>query len=31
MDVTHFSTIFKRMYGISPRAWRDQNHPRASG
>ncbi|MEU7821723.1 helix-turn-helix domain-containing protein [Catellatospora sp. NPDC049133] len=30
MDATHFSKVFKHAYGISPRAWRDQNHPRAS-
>lgn len=29
VDATHFSKIFKQMYGISPRAWRDQNHPRS--
>ena len=30
VDATHFSKVFKQTYGISPRAWRDQNHPRAS-
>ncbi|MFJ2177288.1 helix-turn-helix domain-containing protein [Streptomyces sp. NPDC101062] len=29
-DATHFSKVFKQAYGISPRAWRDQNHPRSS-
>ncbi|MEV4994612.1 helix-turn-helix domain-containing protein [Streptomyces niveus] len=29
VDATHFSKVFKRTYGISPRAWRDQNQPRA--
>ncbi|MFD6331010.1 helix-turn-helix domain-containing protein [Streptomyces niveus] len=28
VDATHFSKVFKRTYGISPRAWRDQNQPR---
>lgn len=27
-DATHFSKVFKRAYGMSPRAWRDLNHPR---
>ncbi|MEW2574366.1 helix-turn-helix domain-containing protein [Streptomyces sp. NPDC047070] len=27
VDATHFSKVFKRAYGISPRAWRDQNGP----
>ena len=31
VDATHFSKMFKQAYGISPRAWRDQNHPRCSG
>ncbi|WP_199547099.1 helix-turn-helix domain-containing protein [Streptomyces sp. N35] len=26
-DATHFSKAFKRAYGISPRAWREQNRP----
>ncbi|WP_151484739.1 AraC-like ligand-binding domain-containing protein [Streptomyces albicerus] len=26
-DATHFSKMFKRAYGISPRAWREQNRP----
>lgn len=30
VDATHFSKVFKKAYGISPRAWRDQNHPRSS-
>ncbi|WP_405796815.1 helix-turn-helix domain-containing protein [Streptomyces sp. NBC_01506] len=30
VDATHFSKVFKRTYGISPRDWRDQNHPRAA-
>ncbi|WP_371613060.1 helix-turn-helix domain-containing protein [Streptomyces clavifer] len=29
MDATHFSKVFRQAYGISPRAWRDQNHPRS--
>ncbi|USQ85356.1 helix-turn-helix domain-containing protein [Streptomyces phaeoluteigriseus] len=29
-DATHFSKVFKQAYGISPRAWRDENHPRSS-
>jgi len=31
VDATHFSKVFKQAYGISPRGWRDQNHPRSSG
>ncbi|MER7056903.1 helix-turn-helix domain-containing protein [Streptomyces sp. NPDC000351] len=27
VNATHFSKVFKQAYGISPRAWRDQNHP----
>ncbi|MFE9722264.1 helix-turn-helix domain-containing protein [Streptomyces sp. NPDC005794] len=30
VDATHFSKVFKQAYGISPRVWRDQNHPRAT-
>ncbi|MFE3516357.1 helix-turn-helix domain-containing protein [Streptomyces sp. NPDC059166] len=30
VNATHFSKVFKDAYGISPRAWRDQNHPRVS-
>ncbi|WP_328687913.1 helix-turn-helix domain-containing protein [Streptomyces phaeochromogenes] len=30
VDATHFSKVFKQTYGLSPRAWRDQNHPRSS-
>ncbi|MEV5892041.1 helix-turn-helix domain-containing protein [Nonomuraea fuscirosea] len=30
VDATHFSKVFKQTYGISPRAWREQNHPSAS-
>ncbi|MGW0551891.1 AraC-like ligand-binding domain-containing protein [Streptomyces altiplanensis] len=26
VDATHFSRVFKQVYGLSPRAWRDQNH-----
>ncbi|MFD3488481.1 helix-turn-helix domain-containing protein [Streptomyces sp. NPDC058665] len=29
-NASHFSKIFKQTYGISPRAWCDQNHPHAS-
>ncbi|MER5551676.1 helix-turn-helix domain-containing protein [Streptomyces sp. NPDC002793] len=29
VDATHFSKVFRRTYGITPRAWRDQHHPRA--
>lgn len=29
-DATHFSKVFKQMYRITPRAWRDQNHPPTS-
>ncbi|MEU6768073.1 helix-turn-helix domain-containing protein [Streptomyces sp. NPDC046853] len=28
-DATHFSKVFKRAYGISPRDWRDHNHLRS--
>jgi AraC-like DNA-binding protein len=28
LDATHFSKVFKQAYGISPRDWRDQHHPR---
>ncbi|MFD8050411.1 helix-turn-helix domain-containing protein [Streptomyces chartreusis] len=30
VDATHFSKVFKQVYGLSPRVWRDQNHPRTS-
>ncbi|MBT3149346.1 helix-turn-helix domain-containing protein [Streptomyces sp. CHD11] len=30
VNATHFSKVFKQAYGLSPRAWRDQNHPRSS-
>ncbi|MFC5833531.1 helix-turn-helix domain-containing protein [Nonomuraea insulae] len=30
VDATHFSKVFKQAYGISPRAWREANHPRSS-
>jgi AraC-like DNA-binding protein len=30
VDATHFSKVFRQAYGISPRAWRDQHHPRSS-
>ncbi|KOV72965.1 AraC family transcriptional regulator [Streptomyces sp. AS58] len=26
-DPTHFSKVFKRAYGISPRDWRERHHP----
>ncbi|MFI6084272.1 helix-turn-helix domain-containing protein [Streptomyces sp. NPDC051217] len=29
-DPTHFSKVFKQTYGISPRAWREQNHPHST-
>lgn len=29
VDATHFSKAFKQTYGVSPRAWRDENHPRS--
>lgn len=29
VDATHFSKVFRQAYGISPRAWRDQHHPRS--
>ncbi len=28
-DATHFSKVFKRAYGMPPRDWRDQHHPRS--
>ncbi|MFJ5737271.1 AraC-like ligand-binding domain-containing protein [Streptomyces microflavus] len=30
VNATHFSKVFKQTYGISPRDWRGQNHPRSS-
>ncbi|MER7779924.1 helix-turn-helix domain-containing protein [Streptomyces sp. NPDC096191] len=27
VNATHFSKVFKRTYGVSPREWRDQNRP----
>ncbi|MEV3929998.1 helix-turn-helix domain-containing protein [Streptomyces sp. NPDC049944] len=27
MDPAHFSKAFKKAYGVTPRAWRDLNHP----
>lgn len=27
VNATHFSKVFKRTYGMSPREWRDQNRP----
>ncbi|MFD5257645.1 helix-turn-helix domain-containing protein [Streptomyces bobili] len=30
VDATHFSKMFKQAYGMSPRAWREANHPRTS-
>ncbi|MFE7751994.1 helix-turn-helix domain-containing protein [Streptomyces sp. NPDC057428] len=29
VDATHFSKVFKRTYGVSPRAWRERNHARS--
>lgn len=29
VDATHFSKAFKQTYGISPRTWRDEHHPRS--
>ncbi|MFJ8751629.1 helix-turn-helix domain-containing protein [Streptomyces sp. NPDC102441] len=29
VNATHFSKVFKQAYGISPRAWCDQNHYRS--
>ncbi|MEV7141843.1 helix-turn-helix domain-containing protein [Streptomyces tauricus] len=31
LDATHFSKVFRQAYGMSPRDWRDQHHPRSSG
>ncbi|GAB3951342.1 AraC-like ligand-binding domain-containing protein [Streptomyces sparsus] len=30
VNAAHFSKVFKHAYGVSPRAWRDQNHRRSS-
>lgn len=30
VNATHFSKVFKQAYGVSPRAWRDENDPRFS-
>ncbi|GHB25777.1 MULTISPECIES: helix-turn-helix domain-containing protein [Streptomyces] len=30
VNAAHFSTVFKEAYGTSPRAWRDEHHPRSS-
>ncbi|MFD7431151.1 helix-turn-helix domain-containing protein [Streptomyces sp. NPDC059818] len=30
VDATHFSKVFKRAYGVSPKAWRDQSRPTAA-
>lgn len=30
VDATHFSKVFKKAYGVSPRDWREENRPRAS-
>lgn len=29
VDATHFSKVFRQTFGISPRDWREQNHPRS--
>jgi AraC-like DNA-binding protein len=31
VNATHFSKVFKQAYGLSPRAWRDQNHSHPTG
>lgn len=31
VNATHFSKVFKQAYGLSPRAWRDQNRSHPSG
>lgn len=31
VNATHFSKVFKQAYGISPRAWRDENGPGGGG
>ncbi|MFC9943167.1 AraC-like ligand-binding domain-containing protein [Streptomyces pratensis] len=30
VDASHFGKVFKQAYGVSPRAWRDGNHPSSS-
>ncbi|MFB7835654.1 helix-turn-helix domain-containing protein [Streptomyces sp. NPDC057680] len=30
VNAAHFSKVFRQVYGMPPRAWRDQNHPRSS-
>lgn len=30
VNAAHFSKVFKHAYGVSPRAWRDQNRPGSS-
>ncbi|MET9878998.1 helix-turn-helix domain-containing protein [Actinacidiphila glaucinigra] len=30
VDASHFSKVFRQTYGMSPRDWRDLNHPRTS-
>ncbi|MFI2779263.1 AraC-like ligand-binding domain-containing protein [Streptomyces sp. ALB3] len=30
VNAAHFSKVFRQTYGISPREWRDRNHPRPS-
>ena len=29
-DPSSFARVFRAAYGMSPREWRDQNHPRTS-
>ncbi|MFD9741997.1 helix-turn-helix domain-containing protein [[Kitasatospora] papulosa] len=29
VDATHFSKVFRKAYGVSPREWREENRPRS--